>query len=164
MIDIYQDPIKYKGRSRQIPEMAVIHCMGEYILHKGRIYSAKEWLEFLGYAAHITITPSGVVCQHLDFNIIGAHAFNHNTGTIGIEFLLAGVWTDGPFRERIKSPYLYDEQYSSGILTCRKLSELGINTFKLHSEIDDRIENGRKVKVDPGDGFPKDKFMYEISC
>lgn len=135
--------------------------MGEYIYHNGQIYSAKEWLDYLGLAAHYTITTSGVICQHINDMTMGAHAKGHNKNTVGIEFLLAGVWVNDPFRKRIQTPYLYGDQYTAGVKLCRMLKSEGIKEFYRHSTIDTRIENGVKVKVDPGDGFPLKAFSQD---
>jgi N-acetyl-anhydromuramyl-L-alanine amidase AmpD len=161
-LSIYQYPAEHGSDKKQLPARAILHAMGEFIYHKGRIYSAKEWLDFLGYSAHYTITPSGVICQHLPITKMGAHALGHNTNSIGIEVLVAGVWTNEPFRKRIETPYCYGDQYSAAVLLGRDLHQLGIR-FHRHSDLDERIENGQKVKVDPGAGFPFSTYLVDIT-
>jgi len=159
---IYQMPAMHLGDDKQLPAKAILHTMGEYIEHNGRIYSAKDWLDVLRLSVHFTITPSGVICQHLPLEIMGAHAKDHNTNSVGVELLLAGVWTDGPFRDRIQSPYTYGDQYTAAVALGRWLHGKGLS-FHRHSDIDQRIEGGRKVKVDPGDGFPYVTYLSDIT-
>jgi len=164
----YQMPSIY-GASIQTPKKVVVHAMGEYINDGKRIYHAKDWLDHLGLSAHFLITPSGVVIQTRSIYEGAFHAFEHNKDTIAIEYLLAGVWVDHSFRERIKTPYLYGEQYAAGVQTSRDLIQSNKKEhshelkFVKHSAIDHRLrESGEKEKVDPGDGFPWDTYLIDI--
>jgi N-acetyl-anhydromuramyl-L-alanine amidase AmpD len=162
IMEIYQMPAIKRTNKKQLPAKGILHAMGEFIFHQGQIYSAKEWLDFLGLSVHFTITPSGVICQHLPMDMMGAHAKGHNTNTVGIELLVAGVWTNEPFKKRIETAYCYGEQYTSAVEIGRWMHEKQM-TIQRHSDIDERVENGFKVKVDPGSGFPFSTYLSDIT-
>jgi N-acetyl-anhydromuramyl-L-alanine amidase AmpD len=152
-------PSSYGG-GLQAPDTTVIHAMGQFIESDGRIYYAKEWLDKLGYSAHILVDPVIGPISTRDLNMMAWHAKGFNANSVGIEFLVPGVWESDTFRKRIETPYLTDIQYEAGVWVYR--TYLAHTKVVFHSEIDERYENGYKVKVDPGRGFPKERYLYDI--
>jgi len=154
------------GGGYQVPDRLIVHAMGEWIVdNDGNAYYADEWLKVIGLSAHRLITPSGTEIQCRPDNRVAYHAKGHNVNTIGVEFLVPGVFyagdygsgRDRDFLEVIKTDYLTVPQYHKGVGSCRGiLSEHGIEAVERHSDIDP--EN----KSDPGAGFPMDIFLEDI--
>lgn len=163
-----QIPSKYQGlksKSGQIvrnsKSQLIIHAMGEFIDYSdNKDYFAPDWLDFMGYAAHYFVTPSGVVIESLDENLCGAHAKGFNVGSIGIEFLVKGVHTYPTFIEAIKTDWATKEQFDAGVELCQELMYdwPGLENMQRHSDIDP------KRKQDPGSGFDWDKFKENVYC
>ena len=154
------------GGGHQVPERLIIHAMGEWIVDKdGNSYYADEWLKHLGLSAHRLITPSGVEIQCRPDNRVAYHAKGHNLNTIGIEFLVPGVFyakdygsgNDRDFLEVMKSDWLTVPQYWAGVESARGIiSQHGIEVIERHSDVDpDR-------KSDPGSGFPWEIFLEDM--
>lgn len=141
------------GGGFQKPNKIIIHSMGEYIDDNVNIYHATEWLEHLKLSAHFLITPGGVVIKTRDIDRIAYHAKGHNTNTIGIEFLVPGIHDYSTFLKAIKTDYVTDFAWKSGIELIR---ELGIKDIVRHSDIDP------ERKKDPGSGFEFDILKATI--
>ena len=135
----------------------IIHSMGEFIDAESDDFHAKEWLDFLGYAAHFLVCPSGIIIQTLPTNIMGAHAKGHNWETIGIEFLVPGMHTYGTFLKRIENPYLTEEQLQAGIHLAAWLKEQHSKAEITSHQI---LDPDRKY--DPGRGFPWEKYLADV--
>lgn len=139
------------------PFMIVIHAMGERINDRGTIYSARGWLDHLGYSAHALIHPDGdiTVCRPSDQGAY--HAKGHNTNTLGVEFLVPGVHDYGTFLESIKMDWCKPAQYKAGReLLNMYMFDFDIGAIVRHSDIDP----GRKV--DPGTGFKWYEFLDSL--
>jgi len=136
------------------PKRVILHAMGEYFSHKGRIMHAEEFLREIGLVAHFLVTPSGVGIRTLSDDICGSHAKGHNTDTLGIEFLVPGLQNLESFYEDIKLPYLTNAAYKTGQEIVKNWMQLyPIEVVTAHSVIDpDR-------KKDPGTGFPKQFYV-----
>lgn len=161
-MEIYQMPSAY-GFIHNNPDRVIIHCMGQFIydVKTDRVYYAKDWLDHLGISVHFTIDPDAGILQHRDINSGAYHAKFNNEDTVGLEFLVPGIWYGERFRKRIETPYLNDFQYSCGVWLMQNVLT-GLPLYA-HSEVDHRYREGVKVKVDPGRGFPKDKFSADIA-
>ncbi len=148
------------GRNRTVPiSRIVVHAMAEYIHVNGTTYSAREFLEDNRLSAHALVTPSGVVVKCRNDGQVAWHARGFNFESLGIEFLVPGVYDYDEFIEAIQSPYLTPEQYKAGLsLVKRWVMEYGMEPENLnrHSDIDP------ERKIDPGDGFPWDEFVSEV--
>lgn len=146
-------PSKHGG-GKHLPTKVVIHSMAEFI-EAGEIdYYAKDLLDLMGLSAHYLVTPSGVIIQCRNDDQVGWHAKGHNLHSIGVEVLVAGVHTYETFIERIKTPYIYGDQYTALIELC-KTTFKGLE-FVRHSD----ISPGRKF--DPGDGLDWKTFLNDV--
>lgn len=147
---------KHFAPRKKTPNKIIIHSMAEYIRGVNDL-SAVDLLDELKLSAHYLITPSGVSIFMVDPDNIAWHAKGFNSDSIGIEFLVPGVYSYESFLERIKTPYIYGEQYTKGVQLCRELiKEYNITEVVRHSDIDpDR-------KSDPGDGFPWETFLNDV--
>ena len=143
------------------PKRIIVHCMGEYIQREHDqppVYDhAVVFLNEYKLSAHYLVAPNGDVFQCRHDNERASHARGHNTDTIGIEFLVQGNHNYSSFIERIKTPYLTDVQFQSGIDLTRELIQLHpIQTIERHSD----VSPGRKV--DPGLGFPWEYYLRKV--
>lgn len=153
MIESY---IPYGG-GHQTPDTIVIHAMGEYIKDGATPQHAVAFLNELKLSAHYLVAPSGDVYHCRSDDEIAYHARGHNTNSIGIEFLVQGDHDYRSFIDTIKSPYLTNLQFESGVdLVKQCMNDHPIKTITRHSD----ISPGRKV--DPGNGFPWDYFLKQL--
>lgn len=145
------------GGNIQTPKQIVIHTMGEFIRHKGKVYHATEWLSFLGISVHGFFCPSGDIIQCRDDDQGAWHAKGHNDDSLGFEFLVRGIYGRDNYQEfidTINKPYLTDGQYQVGIdCISAKRMVYSIDIVK-HSTL-------TATKPDPGDGFPWDDFKHK---
>lgn len=146
-----------KGGGTQKPENIIIHAMGEFIRHEGKVYHATEWLNHLGISVHGMFCPSGDTIMCRDDGLKAWHAKGHNDDTLGYEFLVRGVYsreTYHEFIEALSKPYLTDVQYQAGInCIAAKRMTYGIDIEK-HSVL-------TSTKPDPGEGFPWLDFKHK---
>ena len=144
------------GADSQTPERIVVHAMAGFIDTEPEDFSAVEYLRKLGLSAHAFITPSDVVIRSRRDDQGGYHAKGFNTDSVGVEFLVSGLHTYATFIEEIKKKYLTNAQYQVGIELVKKWkTEHNIKTINRHSE----LSPGRKV--DPGRGFPWERFLAD---
>lgn len=146
---------KYGGRE-QTPERIIIHAMGEYIDNGEQDYHAKDWLDFLTLSVHYMVCPSGVIIQTRPIDQMAWHARGHNTGSVGIEFLVSGVHTYETLIEAIKTEYITEPQFNAGVELCNHLRASGIKEITRH----DWLSPDRKF--DPGAGFPWENFIEAL--
>ncbi len=145
------------GGGKQTPGKIIIHTMGEFILHDGKVYHATEWLNFLGISVHGMFCPSGDIIMCRDDYQGAWHAKGHNDDTLGYEFLVRGVYSRDNYQEfidTINKPYLTDVQYQTGIdcIAAKRMS-YGLDIEK-HSVL-------TSTKPDPGEGFPWLDFKHK---
>jgi len=145
------------GASSQTPKRIIIHAMGEYIGAPGPENHAVQYLASIGLSAHAIIAPDGTNYRCRG-DIEGAyHALGHNTDTLGLEFLVAGVHTYGTFLNTIRTPYITAQQYEVGVEQVKFwMKHWGITEVLRHSDI------SPERKVDPGEGFPWAMFLRDI--
>ena len=116
------------GGGIQTPDKLIIHGMAEIIQvdqsfkRKGKIvevgkYGAHEWLVLLGLSAHFLIEPNGEVIKQRSTKEICWHARGFNTGSVGIEVLVEGVWNYETFKEKIKKDWVTVPQYDFKVST-----------------------------------------------
>ena len=87
------------------------------------------------------------------------HAKGFNATSLGVEFLVEGNHTYGTFAEAIRTPWLSDAQYETGIeLVSGWVEDYSIETNNVLRHSD--VSPGRKI--DPGEGFPWDKFLSDL--
>lgn len=155
---IIREPLE-AGASVQTPRMIVVHCMGEFILDPKPIH-ATDFLAKLGLSAHALVAPDGDVYLCRDDDQGAYHARGYNTDSLGIEFLVEGHHNYGSFIEKIKSPYVSEEQLKAGVKAVKswvKAYNIPREKIVRHSD----ISPGRKV--DPGAGFPWGDFLDEVT-
>ncbi|OFZ67398.1 MAG: hypothetical protein A2V79_09305 [Betaproteobacteria bacterium RBG_16_56_24] len=147
------------GGTHQVPDCIIVHAMGEYILAddgQGFDY-APEFLERMKLSAHALVVPDGTVIRCRSDDEGAYHARGFNTDSLGIEILVAGQHDYGSFVRTIAQPYLTDAQYAAAVAQCREwVQKHKITRIARHSD----VSPGRKL--DPGAGFPWDKFISEV--
>ena len=147
------------GANHQDPKIIVVHSMGEYIAGHGWEHHAVQFLNTLPkpLSAHSLVAPDGTNYRCRKDTEGAYHALNHNTDSLGIEFLVEGNHNYSSFLKAIKDPYLTKLQYEAGVEQVREWIELyDIHTVVRHSDL------SPERKVDPGDGFPWDKFLIDV--
>lgn len=154
--------IKYEpleaGNRHNNPKMIVVHAMGEFLLDPNPIH-ASDFLAKLGLSAHALVEPNGDITICRDDDQGAYHARGYNTDSIGIEFLVEGHHNYETFLEMIKTDYVTDAQWVSGVQAVRNWMhghDIPVSKVVRHSD----ISPGRKV--DPGKGFKWSKFLTEI--
>ena len=147
------------GGAHQMPKLIVVHAMGEYVMADGGgeyIY-AVEHLARMMLSAHALVSPDGTVIRCRGDNEGANHARGFNTDSLGIEILVPGRHDYASFVRTIAQPYLTDAQYTAAVEQCREWMRLhSITRIARHSD----VSPGRKL--DPGAGFPWDKFILDV--
>ncbi len=148
------------GSKLNNPNRIIVHAMGEFIDDgTGRIYSARDFLKLMRLSVHALATPSGVVIRTRSDYEGAHHAKGYNNNSLGIEFLVPGIYTWQTFRRAIDNDYLFAEQYQAGVDQVREWMEMHqITSIERHSD----VSPGRKK--DPGNGFPWTQFLHDIGA
>ncbi|HAA18861.1 MAG TPA: hypothetical protein DCR93_00225 [Cytophagales bacterium] len=147
------------------PKFAVVHAAGEKI---GGV-DAFEFFDKNGIGAHALFYPDGTIVRMRDTRRSIGQALNHNSTSIGAEFLVPGDHNWDSFVKAMKVPakennIFTDAQYEAGgawyAMVCK---EHNITPDQIIShEWVDRLEipgkSARKEKEDPGVNFRWDKF------
>ena len=147
------------GRCCNKPKLIVIHAMGENIMRDDRTgyEHAPDFLERMKLSAHMLVQPDGTMIRCRSDDEIAFHAQGFNTNSLGMEILVPGNHTYSTFVNDISKPYLSDAQYLAAVTQCKKWIELhGSMRILRHSD----LSPGRKL--DPGSGFPWDKFLIDL--
>lgn len=151
-----QDAYLPHGGGKQTPELIVIHSMAEYVID-GKPYHAVNFLNKYEYSAHSLIAPEGTNYRCREDNFIAWHAKGFNKNSLGMEILVPGGHDYAGFVERIKTPYVTDEQYVAALAQVKEWLDLWpIKQIKRHSD----LSPGRKV--DPGSGFDMQGFLHDL--
>jgi N-acetyl-anhydromuramyl-L-alanine amidase AmpD len=157
-MNIINKKLIYGGRKTNEPDTIIVHSMGEKIKNNDRIYDAFEWLDFLKLSAHALILPNGDLIRCRNDDQRAWHAKGNNTNSLGVEFLVPGIHDYASFLELIKTDWVSDEQYSTGIEIIKQWkNEHRIENILRHSD----VSPGRKV--DPGAGFKWPWFYSQIN-
>jgi N-acetyl-anhydromuramyl-L-alanine amidase AmpD len=168
IIDI---PSTHKG-GRRVVTGVTLHAIGEWLVDDGdaagggvgRIYHCTDWLRATGVSTHVFALPDGRGVREVDSWEKAWHCKGFNTSTVGIEFVLAGVWPYGEFIEAMKgtrNATYTDEQIAFGVEWCQARSrehgfELTAETVRTHAQRDpDR-------KRDPGIIFDYPGFIASL--
>lgn len=147
------------GRDGNKPRLIIIHAMGEYIMaDDGASFDhAPDFLERMKLSAHALVAPDGTVYRCRKDSETAYHASGYNTNSLGMEIMVAGRHDYGSFIKTISKPYLTDAQYAAAVEQCKEwLSLYGSMRVLRHSD----VSPGRKL--DPGSGFPWQKFIDDI--
>ncbi len=147
------------GSDSNNPKRIVVHAMGEKIDDGNNIYSARDWLDYLGYSAHILVKPDGDMIRCRDDEQGAYHARGYNTDSLGIEFLVKGTHDYSTFLEALKTDWATPEQYKAGYHQIQYwFKHYLINPKDLNRHSD--LSPGRKV--DPGN-FDMTKLTGEVA-
>jgi len=145
------------GSAQQTPGRVVLHAMGEFILHEGKILPAEDFLLKQGLSAHVLVTPRGEEIKLRKDDEGAYHARGFNKNSLGIEFLVPGIHTYETFLDAIKRNYLTDAAYDTGVnVVCTWCLLHNIQSIDRHSFLDP------SRKYDPGAGFPYQKFIDDV--
>ncbi len=158
MIDNINIPNPFGGHEVNHPKRVIIHAMGEFIIINGKWYHAAEFLLKIGLSAHSLVTPSGVGIRCRQDNERASHAYKHNTDTLGIEFLVPGVFTKiQQLLDLMKTDYVTNAAYEKGLQIVNYWNQIHpIQEVTTHAAV------SPKRKEDPGSGFPLD-FYTEVN-
>ena len=141
------------GNAHQTPKRIIVHAMGEYILDD----HAPDFLMNQGLSAHVLAAPDGTLFRCREDTEGAYHARGFNTDSLGIEVLVAGHHDYGSFIKAIAAPWVTDAQYNATVKQCREwVQKFGITQIDRHCD----VSPGRKL--DPGAGFPWDKFISDV--
>lgn len=147
------------GRPGNTPRTIIVHAMGEHIMmDDGKTFEhAPDFLERMKLSVHALIAPDGTIIRCRDDSETAYHAQGYNTNSLGMEMLVAGRHDYGSFVRTIAEKYLTDAQYEAAVKQCREWVSLHkIERIVRHSD----VSPGRKL--DPGAGFPFDKFLADV--
>jgi len=149
--------LKHGGNNIQLPDTIIVHAMGEFILTEPPRHAVK-FLDFAKLSAHSLVAPDGHEYQCRYDTEVAWHALKHNTNTLGIEFLVPGSHNMKSLVKTMDTDYVTELAYQTGLARIKFwLNEWPIKTITRHSDIDP------ERKVDPGDGFPWERLMNDIS-
>jgi N-acetyl-anhydromuramyl-L-alanine amidase AmpD len=172
IIDVPNSNHKRRPAGREI-EYLVIHGHGEWVvdgandggLGKGRVWHCTDWLRAIGLSCHAWCLPDGRIVREVDSRLKAFHAKSVNSISIGMEFVVPGVWTYGKLHRAwetgIPSVLYTDEQFEAGVEWFRaRCVEHGIpkrrSSIRTHRELDPQN------KIDPGVQFPLDRFVEAV--
>ncbi len=133
------------------PKKVICHAMAQIIDTDGDDYYAYNYLKMARLSAHALIEPDGMMIKCRKEKQIAYHAKGFNQDTLGVEFLVKGFYTYESFLERMKTPWLTEEQYDVGQDLIRWWMG-NYNIAKIDVVFHSEISPGRKF--DPGKGFP----------
>jgi len=168
-------PNSNHGRKRLPNEIQffVVHAHAEWVvdlnndagLGKGRIWHCTDWLRAIGLSCHAWCMPDGRIVREVDSWRKAFHARGFNRVSIGMEFVVPGVWTYDKLHRAWDSgepAELYpDIQIEAGLDWFRaRADEHDIprttSTIRTHRQLDPQR------KLDPGEQFPWPAFVAEF--
>jgi len=150
------------GPARQTPRRIIVHAMGHRIaVGGGDVLYAATFLDKIGLSAHMLVAPDGTLIRCRNDSEGAWHARGFNTDSLGIEILVDGEHNYETFVEAIDKPWPSPEQFNSAVVVvaswCRAFAiRPRPGELDRHSDVDP------ERKVDPGQGFPWDRFKREV--
>lgn len=167
VIDI---PNAHHGDRKPVPlDTLVIHGHAEWVVDanndggrgRGEIWHCTDWLRAIGLSCHAWCLPDGRIVREVDSWKKAYHAASWNSRSIGMEFVVPGVWTYEDLQTAWKTgaPNLYSEaQYHAGLdWFLARAREHGIP--RIASSIRTHWQIAPGLKVDPGRQFPLERFV-----
>lgn len=148
------------GLNLNTPKRIIVHSMAQYIDTGVEKVHAVDWLDRLGYSAHVFVEPDGTPIRSREDDEGAFHALGNNTDTLGIEILVHGAWDYGRFLQRISEPWTTRLQFLTSVEIVREWQhkwEIDSADVVRHSDVDP------ERKHDPGRGFPWAGFQLAIS-
>jgi len=152
-----EDLLHYGLPLIQEPDTLVIHAIGQRIKIREPAVASIPFLNESRLSAHLVIAVNGDKFQCREFNKIAWHAKGFNKNSIGIETEVEGDHDYGSFGKAIKTDWVNEAQYESLLEASKEILTLyPIKKVARHSDLDP------SRKVDPGDGFPWQRFLHDI--
>ena len=131
---------------------------------KGFVWHCTDWLRAIGRSTHVFALPDGRGVREVDSWYKAWHAKGFNSRTVGIEFVLPGVWPYGKFIAAMdgeREAAYTTKQIAFGADWCRARSlehgfPLTHETVRTHRQVDP------ERKHDPGVIFPLEAFLVML--
>lgn len=159
------------------PSGIIIHAMSEYIHHDAIDWitgynkmdypewiPASQWLHIAGLSVHSFIHPNGIIELGQSTDKIAYHAgkskHNNLVGLnnyyLGFEILMEGKNLYNDFLEKMKTPWVTDEQFMAVFELCKQWMgdyHISVDNIVTHYQVSGRDVRPDDPKYDPGIGF-----------
>lgn len=143
----------------------VWHAIGEWVVDgtnvggkgRGYVWHCTDWLRAIGRSTHAFALPDGRIVREVDSWYAAWHAKGWNMRSVGLEYVLPGVWPYARFIEAMKvglaaAVYTGQQLRAGATWTAERMAEHEV-AFEPES-ITTHHDCSPKVKWDPGVPFP----------
>jgi len=159
-----------------VPKGLLLHSMSEYIVYKGKVLYAKNFLQTIGLTVHGFIQPDGTYDSWKTSPLKTYHAgkskwggLNYlNSHFLGVELLVPGVNDWGSFKKKINTKGTYTKnQFDTAVNVFKFWMDkynIPIDMVCRHSDCSgDDIRGKNKGKIDPGSAFDWEVFKTALT-
>ncbi len=146
-------------------EILVWHAIGEWVVDstnaggkgKGYVWHCTDWLRAIGRSTHGFALPDGRIVREVDSWYAAWHAKGWNMRSVGLEYVLPGVWPYARFVEAMKvghprAIYTGSQLRAGAEWTRARMLEHGVEL--LPDNITTHHDLAPTLKWDPGVPFP----------